>query len=108
MRGHVDDVTSTILGCVDYRLIGLLILNMHQVARHTRRRRDILRFVQILARESRHVFPVLLSRVRDDGYVRDHCRGVHEDMERGRYGYDGDPGTKSLGQRNTFLKRHLR
>jgi hypothetical protein len=65
MRGHLDRVTSAILGCVNNRLIGLLMLNMHQIAPHARRRRDILCYVQILARESRHAFSVFLRRVSD-------------------------------------------
>ena len=90
MRGHVDRIASSILGCVDNRLIGVLMLNMHQVAGHARRRRDILRYVQILARNSRHVFSVLLRR------VRDHAGVGRKDMVRRRYGYDGNSRTKSL------------
>ena len=102
MRSHVDRVASSVLGCLDNRLIGLFVLKMHQVAGHARRRRNILRYVQIFARESRHVFLVLLKR------VRDHARGAREDMERRRYRYGGDSGTKSLRQCHTFIKGHLR
>ena len=102
MRGHVNRVASSILGCVDNRLIGLLVLKMHQVARHARRRRNVLRYVEILARESRHLFLVFLRR------VRDHARVGREDVERRCYSYDSDSGTKSLRQCNTFINGQLR
>ena len=87
MRRHLDRVTSAILGGINNRLIGLLVLNMHQVARYTCRRRNTFRYVQMSVRKSRRVFLVLLKRVRDRG------KAGAEDMERHCYCYDSDSST---------------
>ena len=87
MRGHLDHVTSAILGGINNRLIGLLVLNMDQVARHTCCRRNTFRYVQILIRKSRRVFLVPLR------LVRDHGKAGAEDMEWRCYRYDGDSST---------------
>jgi hypothetical protein len=56
MRGHDNDVAPSRFNRIDNRLVRLLVLNLHYVARHTRGRCGILCYAKIFRCKGRNVF----------------------------------------------------
>jgi hypothetical protein len=84
------NVASSLSRRIDNRLVGVLVFNLHHIARHAGRRGSILRRLEIFRGNSGNTFFVLVRR------VRHHARLNRENMERLRYGYCGDFGIEAF------------
>jgi hypothetical protein len=58
MRRHHDQIARLGIGDVDDRFVGMLVLDMHNLATYPRRVRSLLYLRQALCRYGRHTLPI--------------------------------------------------